>query len=204
MTPRPLVLLAAGCLLLAGCSASGTSAEQSAAPAATSSAAPAASANPAGGSWIQQLGVPGNDAVAIIEAMEASDAQRPVDMTASVRHDKLVLADEAGERELPISNGKFYLSIAPYVSQTHECFAHSLSGCQGEQAGKQLHVTITDSNGATLVDTDATTHANGFVGFWLPRDISGTVSVTLDGKSGTVPFATNADSPTCMTTLQLA
>ena len=48
MTPRPLVLLAAGCLLLAGCSASGTSAEQSAAPAATSSAAPASSRHPIG------------------------------------------------------------------------------------------------------------------------------------------------------------
>ncbi|GAA1396530.1 CueP family metal-binding protein [Luteococcus peritonei] len=199
MTRRPLALLAVGCLLLSACSSSTPAAESTTAPSAAASAA-----SPAGGGWLQQLGVDQSDAVAVIEAMEASSTPRPVDMKASVRYDKLVLADEQGERELPIRNGKFYLSIAPYVDQTHECFAHSLSGCQGEQTGKPVHVTITDAQGATLVDTDATTHSNGFVGFWLPRDISGKVTVTLDGRTGTVPFSTTADSPTCLTTLQVA
>lgn len=205
MICRSLALVAAACLLFGGCSSAITS-ETPVQPPASSHAAghEASSSQAASVSWVEQLGVEDADAVAIIEAMEASDAQRPVDMTASVRYDKLVLADDQGERELPIENGKFYLSIAPYQSQTHECFNHSLSGCQGEQAGKQVHVTITDQAGTKLVDTDATTHSNGFVGFWLPRDTSGTVEVSLDGRSGTVPFATDADSPTCLTTLQLA
>ena len=108
------------------------------------------------------------------------------------------------ETSVPLSGAnEFYLSIAPFASQTHDCYFHSLATCKGELANTSVHVTITDAAGATLVDADATTYANGFVGFWLPRDISGTVTVTVDGKTGSVPFATGAEDATCLTTLQV-
>ncbi|WP_420175468.1 CueP family metal-binding protein [Luteococcus sp. OSA5] len=189
-TRASLLALTACLVLAAGCSG----AEPSPAP------APAASASSA-----EQEALQGTDAVAIIDALDASQQQRPMEgLKASVKADQLVLTDDRGERTLPIPDDKFYLSVAPYLTQTHECFAHSLSGCQGEQAKKQMHITITAKDGSTLVDEDVTTGTNGFVGFWLPRDVQGTITATMDGKSGTVPFATAQDSPTCLTTLQMA
>ena len=51
---------------------------------------------------------------------------------------------------------------------------------------------------------DATTYANGFVGFWVPKDITGTVEITKDGKTGDVEFSSDKEGATCITTLQLA
>ena len=48
-----------------------------------------------------------------------------------------------------------------------------------------------------------TSHANGFVGIWLPRDIEGTIEVTYQGKKATAPIATHTSSQTCLTTLPL-
>lgn len=152
---------------------------------------------------LDRLGVRDSDGTAIIAALEASTEKRPLDIKASVKSDRLVLTENGRERSLPLPTDRFYLSLAPYVTTTHDCFAHSLSGCQGELAGKTVHVTITDSAGKSLVDRDVALHSNGFAGFWLPARITGRIAVTMDGKSGEVPFATNADSPTCVTTLQL-
>lgn len=191
---RPLALAAAALLLLGGCSAGGT---QSTPAASTSTAA--------GAGVLDRLGVQGKDAVATIDALDRSADPRPIEgLKASVKADRLVITDDAGERSLPIPAGKFYLSIAPYLKTTHDCFAHSLSGCQGEQVAQQMHITITDKTGKKLVDQDVTTASNGFVGFWLPSGTSGSVTATMGDKSGTVPFSTDADSPTCLTTLRMA
>ena len=54
-----------------------------------------------------------------------------------------------------------------------------------------------------LADEVRTTFANGFTGFWLPRDIDGTLRVTYGGKSGETAISTAAKAPTCLTTLRL-
>ena len=64
-------------------------------------------------------------------------------------------------------------------------------------------MTITAADGEVLVDETLTTYDNGFGGFWLPRDIEGTINVEFDGKSVTAPIATGPEDPTCVTTLQL-
>src|SRR5699024_5457481 len=95
--------------------------------------------------------------------------QRPTDLMASVRPDQLVLADADEEVALDLPEGSFYLSIAPYVEQTHECFYHSLTSCRGELAGQEVDVRILDDTGDVLVEERVTTYDNGFVGFWLDR-----------------------------------
>jgi len=48
------------------------------------------------------------------------------------------------------------------------------------------------------------TYANGFLGVWLPRDLEVTLTVTLDGQSGSSVFTTTeADDATCDTTIRL-
>ncbi|WP_313404814.1 CueP family metal-binding protein [Aeromicrobium sp.] len=61
-----------------------------------------------------------------------------------------------------------------------------------------------DSTGDVLSDKDVKTLDNGFVGFWLPFDIEGAMTIRLGDKTGSVEFDTEADAPTCLTTLQMA
>ena len=67
----------------------------------------------------------------------------------------------------------------------------------------ELGEHITTDSGEVLVDEDATTYANGFVGFWIPKDLAGTVVVTKDGKRAESRFSSDSEGPTCLTTLQL-
>lgn len=152
---------------------------------------------------VQQLGFAGKSAQEIVQAIDSSDTARPLGFGASVRGSQLVLSTDGEETSLDLPPDLFYLSIAPYRTRTHECYHHSLASCQGELANEALTVTIVDDQGKVLLDERTKTHANGFVGFWLPRDVAGTVTVTHDGLKGSVPFTTIDGSPTCMTTLRL-
>jgi hypothetical protein len=147
----------------------------------------------------------GGDAVAVVDQLEKlGGSDRPRELKASVRAGELQLSDGDATASLPMPADRFYLSVAPYAEDTHECYFHSLTTCQGEMSKRSVHLRIVDAGGRVLVDEMTTTNANGFVGSWLPRGSSGTVEITAPEGSGTQPFATGADDPTCMTTLKLA
>lgn len=154
---------------------------------------------------LARFGLQGMDAPAIINHLDAlAGDDRPADLKASVRPGELVLTSAGKEVALAIPADRFYLSLAPYLDHTHECFYHSLTTCTGELGGKRVSVRITDStHGTVLVDETRTSYANGFVGYWLPRDIKGTVRVTYGDHTGEVAFATDAEAATCLTTLHL-
>ena len=116
----------------------------------------------------------------------------------------MVVGNGAEEVSVPLPDDELYVSIAPFVETTHECYFHSLATCQGELVGEPVEVTITDAGGDVLVQETTTTYSNGFVGFWLPRDVEGTIEISAGDLTGSVPFATSEGSPTCVTTLQLA
>lgn len=137
-----------------------------------------------------------------LDRMNVSD--RPSELIASVRPDALVLTDSAQEVVLDMPDDVTYLSIAPYIEQTHECFFHSLTTCRGELSGQDIEVRIVDdATGDVIVAESTTTFDNGFAGFWVPRSLQGTIEVTYGGRSGTTPFSTTGDAATCITTLQL-
>lgn len=151
-------------------------------------------------------GLEGLDARQVIDTLEATPVdERPKDLVASVRPDVLLLSDDASEVTLPMPEDAFYVSVAPYVAQTHECTFHSLTTCQGEMRNTAMRVRVEDrSAGTTLVDETLTTHDNGFVGLWLPRDVDATLSVEADGRTTSAPLSTTDDDLTCVTTLRLA
>lgn len=154
------------------------------------------------GGFLTRHGLDGKDPQEIVEALEVTNDDRKSGPFGSVRPDHLVLADDTEEVTLPIE-GQFYLSLAPYLTKTHECYNHNLASCQGELPGEKFSVTIVDADGTELVNQEVTTHANGFVGFWLPRDITATVTVSGGDRSATQEIKTGADDPTCITTMQL-
>ena len=164
-----------------------------------STAAPSVGA----GALLGAHGLVGKSGAEVVEALDRLDSQRPLPLAASVRYDEVLLSDGTTEAALPLEGDQFYLSIAPYETTTHECYFHNLGSCQGELADVEVRVRITTDSGEVLVDEDATTYANGFVGFWIPKDLAGTVVVTKDGKRAESRFSSDAEGPTCLTTLQL-
>lgn len=156
--------------------------------------------------FLSEHGLDGMDAVEAIDHLDRlAVADRPSDLMASVYPDELVLAGEAQEVTFDLPEETAYVSIAPYVNTTHDCFYHSLTTCRGELGNEELDVKITDSaTGERVVDDQVTTFDNGFVGFWVPSDIEGTIGITYEGKSGSVEFSTADDGATCITDLRLS
>ena len=195
---RRLAALACLPLLLAGCSTPAPAATP--ATVAPAASGPAATTQPG---WLAGAGLAGLSATQVVETLDRSTTPRPLAFKASVRPGEVQLEQGGQAVTLTLPSDRFYLSIAPYVTHTHDCFHHSLATCRGELASTPAHVTIIAASGQVLADADVTTYSNGFVGFWLPRDVTGTVRVTTGGKTGEVSFATGQDSPTCLTTLRL-
>ena len=152
-----------------------------------------------------EFGLEGLDGQEIVDKLDRqSKDERNSDLIASVRPNELILATAQGEASLPLPEDKFYLSVAPYLTNTHDCFNHSLTTCTGELSKEDIHVTITDDEGNELVNEDTTTFDNGFIGYWLPADKKGTITIEKDGKTGEVPLDTSDEGGTCVTTLQMA
>jgi hypothetical protein len=142
----------------------------------------------------------------LIEQLEAQPlAERPDGLIASVGVSELTLSDGVDELSVPLPAGQFHLSVAPYLTGTHECFYHSLTTCAGEMGGEQVHVTITDdASDEVYVDRDFTTFENGYFDVWLPADRDITLSIDDGEHTAEVPLGTHDDDPTCVTTVQLS
>jgi hypothetical protein len=201
MLKRLLVAAALGSLVLAGC---GTDSE----PEPTSSEEQGTSDAAASGAQalLAEHGLGDLAPVALVDHLDRlAPEERPQGLMVSVRADELLVSSGEEEHSMPLPEDKFYVSMAPYVDQTHECFYHSLTTCLGEMQAEEVQVEIVE-DGATepLVDETVTTFDNGFAGFWLPKDVEGTIRITSGDKEAEVDFSTDAEAPTCLTTVQLA
>lgn len=152
--------------------------------------------------FLEKYDLSGLSVEEIVQKLDSSTSD-PSELRASITSDYLILSDGSSEVRVALPKDKFYLSFAPYISQTHPCGTHSLTSCQGELVNQEIHAVITNKEGKEIVNSDLTTMANGFVGVWLPRNIDGTVNVSYDGKVAQAPISTYAGSNTCLTALQL-
>lgn len=148
-------------------------------------------------------GIEASTAEDAVTAMDQVSQRRPLALTGSVGYDQVAFADDSDHVTVPLTSGQFYLSMAPYRTQKHESHYHNLGGCQGELTDTPIHVTVTTDAGVTLLDEDANTGTNGFTGFWIPRDHTGTVTITATETTASTPFNSGPDGPTCLTTLHL-
>ncbi|WP_194928699.1 CueP family metal-binding protein [Pseudactinotalea sp. HY158] len=147
----------------------------------------------------------GLDGRELVDRLEATPiTERPTGLIASVRSDAVLVTGADGrEAAVPLPADEFYVSIAPFVDQTHECYFHSLTTCLGELSGEEFDVQVLADDGSVVLAETASTNDNGFLGLWLPRDLAGTLTVTQGERTATVPLATGADDPTCLTTVHL-
>lgn len=159
-------------------------------------------------SVLSDHGLTNLDGRQLVERLEAIPVdERPQGLAASVGATSVVLKDSrtGSEVELPLPKDSFYLSVAPYRTTTHECFAHAPVGCRGEQANREVDVVVKDAvSGETLLQETTRTQDNGFVGLWLPAGRQVELTATIDGRTGSVRTGTGAQDPTCLTTLRLS
>ncbi len=198
----PLTASAAAVALLAACTAAGP------ADGSVDDDGPTAGASDGTvAARLADLGLAVDDPRGLVDALDRLPAdERPQDLIASVRPDHVLVSVADGEQEVPLTlpDDLFYVSFAPYVDGTHECFYHSLTTCHGELGGQEVDVVLTDEDtGDVLVEETATLYDNGFVGYWLPRGVTATLQVSQGDLSATTTLRTDDDAPTCVTTMQL-
>ncbi|GGP11896.1 MULTISPECIES: CueP family metal-binding protein [Oceanobacillus] len=129
-----------------------------------------------------------------------------VDENASITSEQLVVTDNEGNEQAvyDLPEDEFFVSIAPFMQQTHPCEIHSLTGCQGEMVLEDFDVYIETAEGDVVIDETMQTEENGFIDLWLPRDETYTVEIRHDGKEVTSEISTFDDDFTCITTMQLS
>ncbi|HSM25919.1 MAG TPA: copper-binding periplasmic metallochaperone CueP [Anaerolineaceae bacterium] len=161
------------------------------------------SSNKTEAAFLENYGMNGLSVEEIVYSLDSTKSD-PVGLSASITGENLILYDSSEEIKLALPEDKFYLSFAPYITQTHPCATHSLSSCQGELVNQTVNVIITDGKGNEIINSDMTTMENGFVGVWLPRNMNATIQVLYNGLTAQTTFTTFSESNTCLTTLQLS
>lgn len=154
----------------------------------------------------ENLGIDPTDPKAMITALDTLPINdRPSDLIVSVLPTAVHLQPgEPDEMKVPLVGDEFYLSIAPYLTQTHPCTFHSLTTCLGEMRNTPIELTVTDTaSGTTVVSSSTSTADNGFVGVWLPRNGKFSVQITGEGGTAQQVVTTGDEDPTCLTTMQL-
>ncbi|MBU5467601.1 CueP family metal-binding protein [Virgibacillus sp. MSJ-26] len=125
--------------------------------------------------------------------------------SASITSTQLIVSDnEENESIYDLPEDEFFVSIAPFISETHPCTDHSLTGCQGELDNEDFDVYIEDMDGNVIVDETMNSEANGFIDLWLPREEKYQVKITHEGKQVESEVSTFNNDRTCITTMQLS
>lgn len=96
---------------------------------------------------------------------------------------------------------QFYLSVAPYIHNTHSCTTHYVSSCRSEMRNKSFMVKVTSAEGKVILKENITSLKSGFLDLWLPRNLEdATLLVEYEDRSVTTKISTGKGNPTCLTT----
>lgn len=127
------------------------------------------------------------------------------DESASITSTELIVTNSNEKKtSYDITEEEFFVSIAPYVNETHPCTDHSLTGCQGELVDKDFDILIKDMDGNIVMEEIMNSGANGFIDLWLPRNQTYEVQFSYDGKQVESEISTFKEDQTCITTMQLS
>src|SRR5699024_12256084 len=111
------------------------------------------------------------------------------DETASITSKELIVTSEdETETVYPLTEDEFFVSIAPFINETHPCKDHSLTGCQGELVQESFDITIEDKTGIIVLEDTIQTEKNGFFDLWFPRDKIYNIIMEHDGKNDVLAF----------------
>jgi len=135
----------------------------------------------------------------LVQGLDSNDINKP-NLSASITGTHLLLANADKSVKIPLSNDKFYVSFAPYINNTHTCSNHNLITCTSELKNESFHVLILDETGKAIIDKYVQSMDNGFIGMWMPKNITGKLIVSYNGLKASTNITTFNDSNTCITT----
>jgi hypothetical protein len=145
-----------------------------------------------------------NEVLDIKQLVQDYSTGKMEDASASITSRQLIVTgsdDKKMTYELPEND--FFVSIAPYVNETHPCATHSLTGCRGEMMNEEFTISIVDTDGNSVLDQTVKSQANGFIDLWLSRDKTYRITVDHDGRTAKSEFSTFDKDNTCITTIKL-
>ncbi|AZK49096.1 CueP family metal-binding protein [Paenibacillus lentus] len=126
------------------------------------------------------------------------------DQSASINSTHLIVTNQDNSQlTFALPKDEFFVSIAPYLEQTHPCATHSLTGCRGELINEEFDIYIEDSEGNVIRDEKLMSNSSGFIDLWLPRNKEFRISICQNEKSVESKFSTFESDDTCITTMQL-
>ncbi|HLS00495.1 MAG TPA: CueP family metal-binding protein, partial [Beutenbergiaceae bacterium] len=139
----------------------------------------------------------------LIDTLDKAPLDDRPTFTASIRPDAVIVEQDGQQQRFAMPDDEFYVAVAPYLNETHECTYHSLTTCVGEMGGEEVGVVVVEEDGDVSVDETQRTFDNGFIGLWLPRDVDATLTITHGEAVASAPISTRADCPTCITDMRL-
>ena len=141
----------------------------------------------------------------IKDLVDAYSMGKITDSVASITsHEMFVIDNNEDVTVYDYQDEDFFVSIAPFIDQTHPCETHALGDCQGELPEEEFEIRIENDKGDIITDETIASKPNGFIDLWLPRDNTYTITLTYDDKTVTGEITTFKGDDTCITTMQLA
>lgn len=144
------------------------------------------------------------DSKDVKELVQNYSVGKTTDQTASITSTQLIVTDSSdNESVYDLPEEEFFVSIAPFINETHPCENHSLTGCQGEMVDQDFDFYIEDMDGNIVLDETMNSESNGFIDLWLPRDQTYNIKISYEGKQVESEISTFEKDGTCITTMQL-
>ncbi len=154
--------------------------------------------------FLSRYNLEGKDLKTMVATLE-NDTNESSGFQAIINAHELLLSDATRRMSFPLPEDEFYVSIAPYIHQTHPCSTHNLVTCRGELKNEDFVLTIVNNHNQEMIIHQQMVHSlnNGFIGVWLPRNIEVTITISQGLLSATSTLTTYDTDNTCLTTLQL-
>lgn len=150
--------------------------------------------------FYEEFGLNINDQESLINDLENKNYNQEI--SASISDKQIFIYHKNEEYEIMLKDDLFYVSLAPYINQTHGCYTHSLTGCQGELIDKDFLVKIFDEEDNLLEEKTINSGSDGFFGLFLEKGITYKIIVEYEGLNTSYDIIANTDQ-TCFTGGQL-
>lgn len=125
------------------------------------------------------------------------------ELNSSLVKTQSMLSGWKDDDQVVASDSWYFISIAPYQNDTHDCYYHTL-GCKAEIANTQVSYSIEEVGGSFVTQGVSVTGSNGFMDLYLPLNKTYRISVVIGELEGEVTITTFPDSPTCLTNFKIS
>jgi hypothetical protein len=151
--------------------------------------------------FYEEYGLNIEDQESLINDLENKNFNQ--EFSASISDKQIFIYHKTKQYAIMLQEDLFYVSLAPYINQTHGCYTHSLTGCQGELIDKDFIVKIYDEEDNLLEEKTINSGSDGFFGLFLEKGITYKIIVEYEGLSTSYDIDAFTDQ-TCFTGGQLS